>query len=163
MQLKFRLRKGTEEAGAFVVLWNFPPEVPWALTLEEWQVIWLAFPFRSPRTDPLCEGGLLIGQEPSKKQKKQHEGSKKKRGRGDVALESQLQNMEVRRPEHSFVPSTRLPLPSAAISEPAHRQGSLTAHAPRPRLTALLKGEPSCHAQCGFLFSHLGIGFITSD
>ncbi|ELR59572.1 Seryl-tRNA synthetase, cytoplasmic [Bos mutus] len=36
-----------------------------------------------------------IDQEPSKKQKKQHEGSKKKGAVRDVALESQLQNMEV--------------------------------------------------------------------
>ncbi|XP_036857475.1 serine--tRNA ligase, cytoplasmic isoform X1 [Manis javanica] len=36
-----------------------------------------------------------IDQEPSKKQKKQHEGSKKKGAAGDVALESRLQNMEV--------------------------------------------------------------------
>ncbi|XP_019775472.1 serine--tRNA ligase, cytoplasmic isoform X2 [Tursiops truncatus] len=36
-----------------------------------------------------------IDQEPSKKQKKQHEGSKKKGAARDVALESQLQNMEV--------------------------------------------------------------------
>uniref|UniRef100_A0A8C2RCX7 serine--tRNA ligase n=1 Tax=Capra hircus TaxID=9925 RepID=A0A8C2RCX7_CAPHI len=36
-----------------------------------------------------------IDQEPSKKQKKQHEGSKKKGAERDVALESQLQNMEV--------------------------------------------------------------------
>jgi seryl-tRNA synthetase len=34
-----------------------------------------------------------IDQEPSKKQKKQHEGNKKKAR--DVALENQLQNMEV--------------------------------------------------------------------
>lgn len=34
-----------------------------------------------------------IDQEPSKKQKKQHEGSKKKAK--EVTLESQLQNMEV--------------------------------------------------------------------
>ncbi|XP_036772551.2 serine--tRNA ligase, cytoplasmic isoform X1 [Manis pentadactyla] len=36
-----------------------------------------------------------IDQEPSKKQKKQHEGSKKKAAAGDVALESRLQNLEV--------------------------------------------------------------------
>ena len=36
-----------------------------------------------------------IDQEPSKKQKKQHEGNKKKEAARDVALESQLQNMEV--------------------------------------------------------------------
>ena len=36
-----------------------------------------------------------IDQEPSKKQKKQHEGSKKKGAARDGALESQLQNMEV--------------------------------------------------------------------
>uniref|UniRef100_A0A8D0UI66 serine--tRNA ligase n=1 Tax=Sus scrofa TaxID=9823 RepID=A0A8D0UI66_PIG len=36
-----------------------------------------------------------IDQEPSKKQKKQHEGSKKKGGAREVALESQLQSLEV--------------------------------------------------------------------
>nr|XP_008521711.1 PREDICTED: serine--tRNA ligase, cytoplasmic [Equus przewalskii] len=36
-----------------------------------------------------------IDQEPSKKQKKQHEGSKKKGAARDVTLESRLQNMEV--------------------------------------------------------------------
>ncbi|XP_031507409.1 serine--tRNA ligase, cytoplasmic isoform X1 [Macaca nemestrina] len=36
-----------------------------------------------------------IDQEPSKKQKKQHEGSKKKAAARDVTLESRLQNMEV--------------------------------------------------------------------
>uniref|UniRef100_A0A8D2JFN5 Serine--tRNA ligase, cytoplasmic n=1 Tax=Sciurus vulgaris TaxID=55149 RepID=A0A8D2JFN5_SCIVU len=36
-----------------------------------------------------------IDQEPSKKQKKQHEGSKKKAAARDVPLESRLQNMEV--------------------------------------------------------------------
>ncbi|XP_023597950.1 serine--tRNA ligase, cytoplasmic isoform X2 [Trichechus manatus latirostris] len=36
-----------------------------------------------------------IDQEPSKKQKKQHEGSKKKVAAGDVALEGRLQNMGV--------------------------------------------------------------------
>lgn len=36
-----------------------------------------------------------IDQEPSKKQKKQHEGSKKKGAVRDGTLESQLQNMEV--------------------------------------------------------------------
>ncbi|KAF5911050.1 serine--tRNA ligase, cytoplasmic isoform X1 [Diceros bicornis minor] len=36
-----------------------------------------------------------IDQEPSKKQKKQHEGSKKKGAARDVTLESQLQNIEV--------------------------------------------------------------------
>nr|BAE87897.1 unnamed protein product [Macaca fascicularis] len=36
-----------------------------------------------------------IDQEPSKKQKKQHEGSKKKVAARDVTLESRLQNMEV--------------------------------------------------------------------
>lgn len=85
--------KSTPFFQGVTVLLDSVPRNPWALT--------------GRRISPLGFSSLLglqelipfvkpapIDQEPSKKQKKQHEGSKKKTGR-DVILESQMQNLEV--------------------------------------------------------------------
>lgn len=96
MLLRFRLgKKRIKETGAYQrdpsvqrdhCLVEFSPETIGHLVDSSLPGLQELIPFVKPAP---------IDQEPSKKQKKQHEGSKKKAAARDVTLESRLQNMEV--------------------------------------------------------------------